>query len=151
MKIRSRPVSFDNKLSAIISLVIGAGIMGGGLWARQINAYEREHWGQAQGVVIDTLTYRPNKSLDETYAPVIEFEANGDRAQYEGPYKSYRWSEGKEVTIRYDPQRPNDAARIIQPFDELAPVAAMILGVVVAGIGLKQVIPIQISSKDPSS
>ena len=150
MKISDRPISFDDKLSAIISLIIGLGIMGGGLWARQLNAYERENWLEAKGVVVESITHRPRKGLDNTYSPVIEFEANGDRAQYVGAPKSYTWATGREVTIRYDPQQPNQAARIVKPFDEYAPLAGMILGIFVAGTGLKRVIPVRLSSSENS-
>ena len=104
MKVSTRPITFDNKLSAGMSLLMSLGLIGGGLWGRQVNAYERNNWVETQGTVVETHTYRPRRGTDETYSPVIEFEANGDRAQYIGPEKTFRWSKGTEVTIRYDPK-----------------------------------------------
>ena len=145
MRIVSRPISFDDKLSALINLMIGVVLIGTGLWVRQKDADERHHWVETQGVVIKSISRQLPKSTDTTYAPVIEFEANGDRAQYIGAEKSYQFSEGKTVIIRYDPERPNEAARVIKPFDKFAPFAIMILGGTCVAIGAKKVMPFRLN------
>ncbi len=70
---------------------------------------------------------------------------NGDRVQYIGAEKTYRFSNGKVVIIRYDPKQPDQAARVVKPFDRWAPLTVMALGGVCFVLGAKKVVPFRLN------
>lgn len=149
MNFKPHQSTFDDKLSAIIGLVIALIFIAVGFWVRNQVAYERANLTQTEGTVVDTLSRRERDSNDrqkETYAPVVEFLIKGDRIRFTGYYDSHRPSKGNTVTVRYDPKQPATTAKIVQPFDHLAHWMAfgMAGALLVSSVG--KVLPIRWSS-----
>lgn len=137
--------TFEDKLSAIIGLVIGLVLIGSGFVVQKQVAYEREALTETQGTVVDIIR-RERDSQDkqtETYAPVIEFVANGERTRFTGSYGSSRLINGKILTVRYDPKQPGSSARVVNPFEGLVSWIVFGMGglVVVSSVG--KVLPVR--------
>ncbi|MBW4641665.1 MAG: DUF3592 domain-containing protein [Goleter apudmare HA4340-LM2] len=153
MNFKPHQSTFDDKLSAIIGLVIALIFIAVGFWVRNKVAHERATLTETQGTVVDSLSRRERDSNDrpkETYAPVIEFLIKGDRIRFTGYYESHRASKGNTVVVRYDPQQPATTARIVEPFEGLAHWMAFGMGglLVVSSVG--KVLPIRWSSDGKS-
>lgn len=145
--------TFDDKLSAIIGIVIALIFTGVGFWLRNQVAYERATLTQTEGTVVDTLSRRErdrNDKQKETYAPVVEFLIKGDRIRFTGYYDSYRPSKGNTLTVRYDPKQPATTAKIVQPLDYLAPWIAFGMGGLLAVSSVGKVLPIRWFSEQNS-
>lgn len=113
--------NFDEKLSAMIGLMMGLLFIAGGFWVRHIDLREQATLNETQGTVVDTMSRHERDTTNNkekvTYAPVIEFLANGDRTRFTGRYESYRVSTGNRVVVRYDPQKPTTTARVVDPLE----------------------------------
>jgi Protein of unknown function (DUF3592) len=113
----------DEKLSAIIGLVLGLLFIAVGFWVRHIEAQERALLTETQGTVVDRVSRREHDTTTNeeriTYAPVIEFLTNGDRTRFTGKYDSSRFSNGTNVVVRYHPQQPATTARVVDPLEGL--------------------------------
>ncbi|MCM1981791.1 DUF3592 domain-containing protein [Lyngbya confervoides] len=145
MGFKSHPVNFEDQLSALIGLVIGLVFIGAGGWVQQRNLLEQTHWVEAQGTIVETVSRRERDgdSEETTYAPVIEFEVNGDPARFIGKYESYRLSRGNQMLIRYDPTQPEKTARVIEPLEGAVPWTILGLGGLVIVSSLWKVIPVR--------
>ncbi|MCM1984009.1 DUF3592 domain-containing protein [Lyngbya confervoides] len=137
MAFKSHSLTFEDQLGAVIGVLIGSSLMGVGLWAQGLEAHQREHWVETSGQIVDSVRYYDRQENETTYAPVIQFEINGDPARFTGSYQRYRLSEGKQVVVRYDPNDPVETARIVDSFDGIAPWAGFGLGAasLIAGLG----------------
>lgn len=151
MNVKLRPVTFEDKLSGIIGLVIGLMFIGAGFWVNQQEARERVTLLETQGKVVDTVHRRERDTKDkqkDTYAPVIEFLVKGDPVRFTGNYESYRTSQGEIVTVRYDPKQPATTAREVEPFASFAPWVALGMGGLSLVSGLRQLSPVSLSWSD---
>jgi len=95
MNLKFRQITFEDTFSGILGLVIGFVFIGGGFLVGNQVTQERATLTQTQGKVVDSLRRRERDSKDkqkETYAPVVEFSAKGDRIRFTGDYRSYRSS-----------------------------------------------------------
>lgn len=123
MTVNPQANNWDEKLSAIIGLVLGLLFIGGGAWVRQMNRYEQATLTETQGTVVDIVKRRDRDSSSnqdkETYAPVIEFQVNDQPIRFTGRYESYRSSNGHPVVVRYNPDQPALTAREVDPFEGL--------------------------------
>ncbi|MFN6486158.1 MULTISPECIES: DUF3592 domain-containing protein [unclassified Nostoc] len=150
MNFKPHQITFDDKLSAGIGLVIGLLFIGGGFWVRNIIAREGATLNETRGTVIDSISRRESNSTNneqkETYAPVIEFLANGERTRFTGYYESYRSSNGQIVVVRYDPKQPISTARVVNPLEGLVPWGMFGMGglAVVSSVGA--LLPVRWSS-----
>ncbi|MGA7934023.1 MAG: DUF3592 domain-containing protein [Kovacikia sp.] len=115
--------NLEEKLSAIIGLVLGILFIAGGFWVRSIEAHDRATLQETQGTVVDHIRRRDRATSTqqerETYAPVIEFLDNGQPTRFTGNYESYRTSQGNRVVVRYDPTQPTNTARVVDPLEGL--------------------------------
>ncbi|WP_414752200.1 DUF3592 domain-containing protein [Anabaena sp. CCY 9910] len=151
MNLKFRQITFEDKFSGILGLVIGCVFIGGGFLVNNQITKERATLKQTQGTVVDSLRRRERDSKDkqkETYAPVVEFLAKGDRIRFTGDYRSYRSSNGKIVAVRYDPQRPKTTARVVDSYEGLIPWISFGMGGLSLISGLRQISPIYLSSSD---
>lgn len=123
MSPRPQHNNLDEKLSAIVGLVVGVLFMAGGFWVRQIDTHQRATLSETQGIVVNDVSrrerYQTTHSERETYAPVIEFLANGEPIRFTGNYQPYRLSKGHVVLVRYDPSQPESTARVVEPLEGL--------------------------------
>ncbi|MDZ8056425.1 MAG: DUF3592 domain-containing protein [Aulosira sp. ZfuVER01] len=148
MNVKLREITFEDKFSGILGVVIGVVFIGVGFWANNNFIHERATLTETQGTVVDTAHRRERDSKDkqkDTYAPIIEFLAKGDRVHFTGRYDSYRVSNGKIVAVRYDPKQPATTAREVQDFESLAPWMAFGMGGLSLVSGLRQLSPIRLS------
>jgi hypothetical protein len=147
MAIEPQSPNFDEKLSAIIGLVLGLLFVAGGFWVRHIDLREQATFNEAQGTVVDTIARRERDNTNNqekvTYAPVIEFLANGDRTRFTGKYESYRASNGNRVVVRYDPQKPVTTARVVDPLESWAAWAMFGIGGVSVFWSLGTLLPVR--------
>ncbi|MBG1245581.1 DUF3592 domain-containing protein [Nostoc sp. NZL] len=149
MNFKPHQSTFDDKLSAIIGLVIGLVFIFGGFWVRNKVAHERAMLIEAEGTVVDSISRRERDSKDkliETYAPVIEFLAKSDRIRFIGNYESYRSSNGNKVVVRYEPKQPQTTAFVVNPLEGLVDVGMFGMGGLVIVSSLGKVLPIRWSS-----
>ncbi|RCJ21973.1 hypothetical protein A6770_04915 [Nostoc minutum NIES-26] len=150
MNFKPHQSTFDQKLSAIIGLAIGLLFIGGGFWVRNIVAHERTTLNETRGTVVDSISRRERNSTNnqqtETYAPVIEFLANGERTRFTGNYESYRSSNGHMVVIRYDPKQPITTARVVNPLEGLVCWAMFGIGGLAVVSSLGTLLPVRWSS-----
>jgi hypothetical protein len=123
MPFKRHQSTFDEMLSASIGLVIGLIFVASGFVVRHKMEYERTALIETPGTVVDSVSRRDrsNNEDKETYAPIIEFQVNGDPARFTGRYESYRWSNGRVVTVRFDPQHPSTTAQVVDPLEGLVP------------------------------
>ncbi|MDZ8065290.1 MAG: DUF3592 domain-containing protein [Nostoc sp. DedQUE08] len=145
--------TFDDKLSASIGLAIGLLFIGGGFWVRNIIAHEGATLNETRGTVVDSISRRDRSSTNnndneqkETYAPVIEFLANGKRTRFTGNYESYRSSNGQTVVIRYNPQQPISTARVVNPLEGLVPWGMFGMGGLAVVFSVSALLPVRWSS-----
>ncbi|MBH8576818.1 DUF3592 domain-containing protein [Nostocaceae cyanobacterium CENA369] len=150
MNFQPHQSTFDEKLSAIIGLVIGLLFVGGGFWVRNVVAHERATLKETQGTVVDSISSRDRNSTNdrqkETYAPVIEFLAKGERTRFTGSYESYRSSNGNKVMVRYDPKQPATTARVVNSLEGLTPWGMFGMGGLALIVSLGKVLPVRWSS-----
>ncbi|WP_392532255.1 DUF3592 domain-containing protein [Nostoc sp. C117] len=150
MNFKPHQSTFDDKLSAIIGLSIGLLFIGGGFWVRNIVTYERTTLKETQGTVVDSVTRRERNSSNnqqtETYAPVIEFLANGERTRFTGNYESYRSSKGHIVVLRYDPKQPIKTVRVVNPLEGLVSWGMFGMGGLAVVSSLGKLLPVRWSS-----
>ncbi|MFN6480675.1 DUF3592 domain-containing protein [Nostoc sp. DedQUE07] len=143
--------TFDDKLSASIGLAIGLLFIGGGFWVRNIIAREGATLNETRGTVVDSISRRDRSSTNnneqkETYAPVIEFLANGKRTRFTGNYESYRSSNGQTVVIRYNLQQPISTARVVNPLEGLVPWGMFGMGGLAVVFSVSALLPVRWSS-----
>ncbi|NEU82070.1 DUF3592 domain-containing protein [Nostoc sp. UIC 10630] len=149
MHFKPHQSTFDDKLSAIIGLVIGLVFIASGFWVSNKIAHERATLIETQGMVVDSISRRERDSKDkliETYAPVIEFVAKNERIRFTGNYESYRSSNGNKVVVRYHPKQPETTALVVNPLEGLVSVGMFGMGGLVIVSSLGKVLPIQWSS-----
>ncbi len=122
MHFERQSIDLDAKISAIVGLVTGLIFVVAGAWVYQKDTQERSQWRETHGTVVDGVSRKERDYEDDrdkvTYAPVIEFEANGDRVRFTGKYDDYRPSDGHVVVVRYDPNQPT-TARVVDPLEWL--------------------------------
>ncbi|MEH1812381.1 MAG: DUF3592 domain-containing protein [Nostoc sp.] len=145
--------TFDDKLSASIGLAIGLLFIGGGFGVRNIIAHEGTTLNETRGTVVDSISRRDRSSTNnneqkETYAPVIEFLANGKRTRFTGNYESYRSSNGQIVVIRYNPKQPISTARVVNPLEGLVPWGMFGMGGLAVVFSVGALLPIRWSSSE---
>lgn len=123
MNFKPHQNTFDDKLSTSIGLAIGLLFIAGGFWVYNIVVHEGATLNKTQGTVVDSISRRDRSNTKnqqkETYAPVIEFLANGKRTRFTGNYESYRSSNGHVVVVRYDPKQPISTSRVVNPLEGL--------------------------------
>jgi Protein of unknown function (DUF3592) len=123
MTFKPNQTTFDEKLSALIGLVVGLLFLSGGVWVRHLDAHEQATLIETQGTVVDSVSRRErdtaNASEKTTYAPIVEFWVNGDRTRFTGPYESYRPGTDQKVVVRYDPNQPTTSARVVPALEGL--------------------------------
>lgn len=131
MNFKLHQSTFDEKLSAIIGLVIGVVFIACGFWVRNQVAHEQATLSKTQGTVVDSVRRLERDSQErqkETYAPVIEFHVLGDPVRFTSHYESYRSANGNIVVVRYDPKQPATTARVVNPFEGLVSWVAFGMG-----------------------
>lgn len=142
-------VPLDEKLGGLFGLVLGLGLyLGGGHWVQQRIAYERANFRETQGMIVDNAKWRSRDSDNKeriTYAPVVEFQANGQTLQFQGLSQSYPSSTQKSVIVRYDPQQPTHAS-IVEPLENLTPWAMYAIGGFAALCSAGSLLPVRWSS-----
>lgn len=150
MNFKPHQNTFDEKLSASIGLSIGLLFIVGGFWVRNIVAHEGATLNETRGTVVDSISRRDrsntNNQQKETYAPVIEFLANGERTRFAGNYESYRSSNGQMVVVRYDPKQPISTARVVNPLEGLVPWGMFGMGGLAVISSLGALLPVRWSS-----
>ncbi|MDZ8104369.1 MAG: DUF3592 domain-containing protein [Nostoc sp. DedQUE12a] len=150
MNFKPHQSTFDEKLSAGIGLFLGLLFIGGGFWVRNIVAQEIATLKETRGTVVDSISRRDRSSKNnqekETYAPVIEFLANGEPTRFTGSYESYRSSNGKIVGVRYDPKQPIKTARVVNPLEGLVPWGMFGMGGLAVVCSLGAFLPVRWSS-----
>lgn len=151
MNVKLRQVTFEDKFSGILGVMIGVVFIGTGFWVNNKFTHEQATLTQTQGRVVDTVHRRERDSKNkekDTYAPIIEFVVQGDPVRFTGRYESYRASNGKIVAVRYDPKQPVTTAREVQSFESLAPWVAFGMGGLSLISGVRQLLPIRLSSNE---
>ncbi|WP_244918218.1 DUF3592 domain-containing protein [Nostoc linckia] len=150
MNFKPHQSTFDEKLSAGIGLFLGLLFIGGGFWVRNIVAHEIATLKETRGTVVDSISRRERNSENnqekETYAPLIEFLANGEPTRFTGSYESYRSSNGKIVVVRYDPKQPIKTARVVNSLEGLVPWAMFGMGGLAVVCSLGAFLPVRWSS-----
>ncbi|MEH2255096.1 DUF3592 domain-containing protein [Nostoc sp.] len=151
MNFKPHQNTFDDKLSASIGLAIGLLFIGGGFWVRNIIVHEGATLNETPGRVVDSISRRDRSSTNnneqkETYAPVIEFLANGKRTRFTGNYESYRSSNGQMVVVRYTPKQPINTARVVNPLEGLVPWGMFGMGGLAVVFSVGTLLPIRWSS-----
>ncbi len=153
MKLRRHQPTFEEKLSAIIGLVLGLTLMAVAAWAQRQDWYEQQTMKETQGIVVDSVSRRERDSTSNqdkvTYAPVIEFQVNGQPVQFTGWYESYRWSNGRTVAVRYDADQPATTAKVVDPLAGLVPWLVMGMGGFAVVCSLGTFLPVRLSSETP--
>ncbi|HIK05018.1 MAG TPA: DUF3592 domain-containing protein [Trichormus sp. M33_DOE_039] len=152
MNVQLRQVTFEDKFSGILGLVIGLMFIGAGFWSNKQMADERATLTETQGRVVDTVYRRErdrNDKQKDTYAPVIEFLVKGDPVRFTGDYNSSRASEGKIVGVRYDPKHPATTAREVEPLESFVSWLVIGMGGLSLVSGLRQLSPIHLSLGEP--
>ena len=132
------PASRD-KFGALFALVIGLLFVVGGFWLRNNDVRERATLRETQGTVVDAVSRRERENGNDklTYAPIIEFMANGDRTRFTGSFDTSRLSNGNIVVVRYHPANAAASARVVDAFEGLVPWSMIGIGgcAMLAGLG----------------
>lgn len=119
-------------------------------WAQRKDLYEQETMRETQGIVVDSVSRRERDTTSiqdkVTYAPVIEFQVNGQPVQFTGWYESYRWSNGRVVAVRYDADEPATTAKVIDPLAGLVPWLVIGMGGFTIVCSLGAFLPVRLSS-----
>jgi hypothetical protein len=88
MNFKPHQNTFDDKLSASFGLAIGLLFLAGAFWVHNIVLHEGATLNETQGTVVDSISRSDRTSTKnqqkETYAPVIEFLANGKPTRFTG-------------------------------------------------------------------
>jgi hypothetical protein len=148
MKVKIRQVTFEDKWSGIYLVLFGLLMMGGGFYAKNQITQERATLTQTQGKVVDIVHRRERDRKDQqkdTYAPIIEFVAEGNLVRFRGRYESYKASNGKILAVRYDPKQPATTAREVEAFESLVPWVAFSISGLSLVSGLHQLSPLRFS------
>ena len=106
---RNNRGNISSKVSAIIIMVIGIGIMIVGIWMAADRLQKDDYYGSATGKVVGS-SYYENSDDERMYSAIYaysvgdtEYELEDDDASKVPPQI------GKKVEIRYDPEEPADA------------------------------------------
>ena len=106
---RNNHGNISSKVSAIIIMVIGIGIMIVGIWMAAARIHKDYYYGLATGKVVES-SYYENSDDERMYSAIYayfvgdtEYELEDDDASKVPPQI------GKKVEIRYDPEEPADA------------------------------------------
>ena len=106
---RNNRGNISSKVSAIIIMVIGIGIMIVGIWMAADRLQKDDYYGSATGKVAGS-SYYENSDDERMYSAIYaysvgdtEYELEDDDASKVPPQI------GKKVEIRYDPEEPADA------------------------------------------
>ncbi|MBD2205796.1 DUF3592 domain-containing protein [Calothrix sp. FACHB-1219] len=148
MNIKIRQVTFEDKWSGTYLVLFGLLMIGGGFYVNHQITYERAHFIETQGTVVDNAHYRERDSKNQqkdTYAPIIEFSAKGDRVQFTGHRDSSKVIKGKIVVVRYDPKQPAKTAREVRSLESLVPWFVFGMGGLSLVSGMRQLSPISLS------
>jgi hypothetical protein len=148
MNVKRRHITFEDKFSGILGLVIGLVFIGAGFWANKQITYERATLTETQGKVVDTVHRSDrdrNDKQKDTYAPVIEFLFKGDPVRFTDDYDSSRTSKGKIVAVRYDPKQPANTAQEVEPLESFVSWLAIGMGGLSVVSGLRQLSPVRLS------
>ncbi|OUL28264.1 hypothetical protein BV378_07515 [Nostoc sp. RF31YmG] len=148
MNVKLRQITFDDKFSGIVGVVIGLVGIGLGFYGNNRIKHERATLTETQGRVVDIVHRRERDSKDkhkDTYAPIIEFLAKGDPVRFTGWYDSNRASKGKIVAVRYDPKHPATTARVVQDSESLLPWVMYGIGGLSLVSGLRELSPLNVS------
>ena len=129
-------------LGIVFAFLAGLLFIAGGLWVRGRDAQERRTLIETSGTIVDSLsrTERSDGNSKVTYAPVIEFAANGDRTRFTGSYDSSKLSNGNTVVVRYDPANIAASARVVDSLEGLTPWAMIGMGIFSVAAGLVEVV-----------
>lgn len=150
MKLKRHHPTFEEKLSAIIGLFLGLTLMAVAVWAQRKDVYEQQTMRETQGIVVDSVSRRERDTTSTqdkvTYAPVIEFQVNGQPVQFTGWYESYRWSNGRVVAVRYDADQPDATAKVIDPVAGLVLWLVIGMGGFTVAYSLGAFLPVRLSS-----
>lgn len=101
-------------------MVVGVVLISVAVWAHQ----RESHFVEVQGKVVDSVRERDGDS----WAPVVEFEVNGQLIKQTGSFSSTRTANGEAMSVQYDPADPANSARVMGPLGALAFPAAFLLG-----------------------
>jgi hypothetical protein len=153
MNFKPQHPNFDERLSAVIGLVLGLLFIVGGFWVRHITLHEQATLNETQGTVVDTVSRREGNNNQEkvTYAPVIEFLAEGDRTRFTGKYESYRSSHGNKVMVRYNPDQPASTPRVVDPLEDWTTWGMFVIGGIAVIFSLGELLPVCPHHKNDSS
>lgn len=118
----------DRLISNGVALLAGVVLVGAGLWLRSNDAREQATQVEVRGAVVDSVKRRDVDRKQDTFAPVIEYEAAGQKLRVTGAYETFRQSEGNPVVVRFDPANPEGTAHVIGALDGLVPAGVIALG-----------------------
>lgn len=129
----------ESRFSTVFALVVGLLFVGLGLWLRDREAKDQARLTETRGAVVESVKGRKRtsdgKDID-VFAPVIEFEANGEKHRLTGVYEPSKQSNGNPVAVRYDPSAPGTTARVVGSLEGLVPWSLFALGGVSVFSGL---------------
>lgn len=155
MKLIRHQSTFEEKLNAVIGLFLGLTLITVAAWTRQVGLHEQKTLRETQGIVVDTVSRRERDTTHNqdklTYAPVIEFQVNGQPIQFTGWYESYRWSNGRTVAVRYDADDPANTAKVVDPLAGLMPWLVIGMGGFAVISSLAALLPVRLSADDSSA
>ena len=114
----------DRLLRHGVPIITGVVLLSAAAWVHQKDEVEAAQWVEVRGRIVDAVRERDG----DQWAPVVEFEANGQRFRETGSYSSSRPSTGSELFVRYDPEAPEKSARILGPFDALVAPVVFVMG-----------------------
>ncbi|MFZ5441386.1 MAG: DUF3592 domain-containing protein [Myxococcota bacterium] len=118
----------DRLIKNGFALFVGLVFLALGGWLRAKDVDEAEHWVEVRGTVVDSVKRRDVERNEDTWAPVVEYEVDGEKRRLNGRYETYRQSEGNPAVLRYEPSDPDGTVHLVGALDGLIPFALLALG-----------------------
>lgn len=122
----------DKLVSNGVALVAGVVLLTIAGWVHHRDTVERANWVEVRGTVVNAERERDG----EQWAPVVEFEADGQRLTALGMYSSSKPASGKQAFVRYDPADPVKSAQVLGELDGLVLPAVVLLGLMALSAGV---------------
>ncbi|PZR06055.1 MAG: hypothetical protein DI536_31015 [Archangium gephyra] len=122
----------DKLLRNGVPMVAGVVLLSVAGWLHHRDTVERAHWVEVRGTIVEVTRERDG----ENWAPVVEFEANGERLRSTGMYSSSKPATGGPLFVRYDPAAPASSAQVLGALDGLVLPSVVLLGFIALVGGL---------------
>ncbi len=131
MKLASPAPRRENLIKLAVALMLGIAMIAGGALVSRLKSREQATLIVTPGTVVDNerrSELNSDRKPVTKFVPVIEFMVNGDARRFTGDPVSFESAKGNLVVVRYDPALPAQSARVVEPLEDVTPIAMYGIG-----------------------